>query len=231
MIDNAAPTNQFERAYAAWQILINVAKAGGSITYKELGSAIGIHHRVVSHVLSVIQDHCLSEKLPPLTILIVNKKTKNPGVGFIAWDVDDISAGFASVYAYNWVALLNPFEFASDGTTLEGIVQRLIAQPSKAKDIYLKVKVRGVAQQVFRDLMLKVYDSRCAFCDLSYVEALEAAHIIPWSKATQEERLFSKNGLLLCATHHRLFDAGLLTLSPTFQINVANASDKKQRII
>ena len=65
---------------------------------------------------------------------------------------------------------------------------------------------------------------------MSYVEALEAAHIIPWSKASLEERLLSKNGLLLCATHHRLFDAGLLTLSPTFQINVANASYKKRKI-
>jgi len=47
--------------------------------------------------MGVIQDYCLEEKLPPLTILLVNQHGR-PGEGFIAWDVDDLDEGYRPRY-------------------------------------------------------------------------------------------------------------------------------------
>jgi putative restriction endonuclease len=70
-----------------------------------------------------------------------------------------------------------------------------------------------MAQVLFRLTLLEAYGWRCAFCGLSLQQALQSAHIIPWSKATIDQRLDPRNGLLLCATHHALFDADILTVT------------------
>ena len=90
-----------------------------------------------------------------------------------------------------------------------------------------RIKVRGIAQTIFRKALLKAYGSKCAFCGLSFSFALQAAHIIPWSKATNSQRLDVRNGLLLCATHHCLYDTGILTVSRNYSINfVANSKHR-----
>ena len=68
--------NQAERAFRAWPILTKRASEGKTITYGELGTLLGVHHRAVRYVLALIQDYRLEEKLPPLTILIVNQGGK-----------------------------------------------------------------------------------------------------------------------------------------------------------
>ena len=62
------------------------------------------------------------------------------------------------------------------------------------------------------------YDYKCAFCGLSFIEALEAAHIVPWSKASSKERMSPNNGILLCANHHKLFDSGWVEISDDYKI-------------
>jgi len=85
--------NQVERAYRAWPILIARAENETPITYGELAGSFGLHHRAVRYVLGVIQDYCLNEDLPPLTILVINAQTGTPGPGFIAWDMEDLDRG------------------------------------------------------------------------------------------------------------------------------------------
>jgi len=206
------------RAYRAWAALTRAATERQVITYGQLADAIGIYHRAVRFTLGVIQDHCLNEKLPPLTILVVNQQTGLPGVGFIAWDADDIESGVRSVYGFNWTKLENPFVFAADGTSEDDIVNELVENPTQAEHVYARVKVRGVAQSIFRRVMLQIYEQRCAFCGLNYAEALEAAHIVPWRHAEPKQRLDPTNGLLLCSTHHRLFDSGRMGISIDFKI-------------
>lgn len=206
--------NQYERAFRAWPILTTTAANKTTITYGELADRLGVHHRVVSHILSKIQDYCLDEKLPPLTILVVGKSNRHPGTGFIAWDIDNLEEGFSRVYEYPWRDRANPFVLAADGGTPEGLAERLVTHPGEAEDIYARVRDRGNAQVVFRLALLRTYDGRCAFCGLSLRDALQAAHIIPWSIASSAQRLDPSNGLLLCATHHALFDAGILTVGP-----------------
>ena len=59
------------------------------------------------------------------------------------------------------------------------------------------------------------YEYRCAFCGLdvrlrNVSVGLEAAHI-KWRQARGPDT--EENGLALCATHHKLFDFGALSLT------------------
>jgi len=171
--------------------------------------------------LAIIQDYCTENKLPPLTILVGNKLGV-PGKGFIAWDVENAEEGKNKVYSYNWSSLENPFSYALDGTKENEIVNSLLNHPEESSDIYGKIKVRGTAQIIFRKALLKVYNSKCAFCELSFEFALQAAHIIPWSKANNDQRLDVRNGILLCATHHSLFDKRYITINEDYLISISN---------
>jgi putative restriction endonuclease len=214
--------NQSERAYRAWPILTKIAQSHDLITYGSLAEKLGIHHRTIRFVLGIIQDYCLSEHLPPLTIIVVGQGSNTPGDGFIAWDVEDLGHGRTAVYDFNWQSLINPFSFAQGGTEEDALVEDLIRSPRNSGIVYARVRVRGIAQRIFRAALLRVYKERCCFCGLSFTEALEAAHIISWQDSDFEQRMSVTNGLLLCSTHHRLFDAGYLTLSPSFKISFSD---------
>ncbi len=66
--------NQYQRAAIVWQVLTETAARRSKITYVQLAHYFGIHPRPIRYVLGVIQDHCMDEKLPPLTILVVNQR-------------------------------------------------------------------------------------------------------------------------------------------------------------
>jgi len=106
--------SQSDRARRAWRILTELAKNRETLTYGELGAQLQIHHRVIGFVLDIIQDHCLKEMLPPLTILVVNQGGK-PGKGFTAYDPNRFEEGKEFVYSYNWSAVENPFETTEQG--------------------------------------------------------------------------------------------------------------------
>lgn len=210
--------NQYERAYRAWQILTDYAANRRCITYGELAGKLDIHHRPVGYVLDLIQKHCHEEGRAPLTVLAVNQISGLPGHGFDAGNVDNIEEGKEKVFNYPWPSVINPFTFASDNTSLDKLVASITEHPEESEDVYSKIKVRGIAQRVFRDALLKVYRNRCAFTGLQFIPCLDAAHIIPWSNSTPSQRMDVRNGILLSSVHHRLFDNKLITLDEKYCI-------------
>jgi|GEM_PF-974848 len=76
--------------------------------------------------------------------------------------------------------------------------------------ILREVRVR-LGQSEFRQGLIAAYNSRCAVSDCDAVEALEAAHIAPYSGADSNQQ---SNGLLLRADIHTLFDIGLIGIDP-----------------
>lgn len=217
--------NQHQRAKKAWEVLIQVAKREDFLQYKELGGKIGIHHRAIRFVLAIIQDYCSLNNLPPLTILVGNK-LGIPGKGFIAWDSSNIKEGKNKVYNHNWDEEPNPFLFAIDGTNVQEVIKSLITNPQNSDEVYRKIKSRGYSQIVFRKALLVAYKSKCAFCNTSLNSILQAAHIIPWNSANDKQKLDVRNGLLLCANHHCLFDYGILFVDELFRIQI----NKKVRL-
>lgn len=220
------PINQSQRAAIAWDILTQVAKDNGKIRYGKLADKIGIHHRPIRFVLELIQKYCLQNHLPPLTSIVVGSNDL-PGTGFIAWDIDNIDEGFQKVYGENWDNLANPWNYTKDGLTETEIINQLLDNPGNSQDIYAKVKVRGTAQPLFRQALLQAYNHRCVFCGLSIEIVLQGAHIISWSEAQRDQRLDVRNGLLLCATHHKLFDDGWLIINDDYTIGYNPLRAKK----
>ena len=226
-IHQGAPlaVNQEERAYRAWPILTRRANDDEPITYGELAEQLGMHHRPIRYVLDLIQRHCLDEKLPPLTIIVVNQAGV-PGSGFIAWDIADFATGQRMVSHYDWDASPNPFAYAADGATVDELAERIQASPERAEEVYALVKVRGVAQIIFRQALLRVYRAQCAICGLSFEQALEGAHLIPWNDATWSQRMSPTNGVLLCSTHHRMLDGGLITITESHVVRYRDPDGK-----
>lgn len=205
------------KARMAWSYLTHKATLSATVTYTDVANHIGTTPRHVKHALGPIQDFCLDSNLPPLTVIVVDKNTGKPGTGFIAWDMSDLNSADQAVFMYPWNSIVNPFIGIELEQDIDALASALFSRPELANEVYSRIKVRGTAQKLFRILLSKVYNG-CAFCGFSFPEALESAHIVSWASSNSHERLDPKNGILLCATHHRMFDSGWMTIDTNLTV-------------
>lgn len=112
----------------AWPILTKLAAQRGLITYGALAHQLGIHHRQCRLFLDNIQSHCLENRLPPLTALIVGKYTGLPGHGFIAWDIEDAETAQNAVYDYEWSQIANPYGYVLNGESLDSLAESYLIE-------------------------------------------------------------------------------------------------------
>ncbi|MBD1863278.1 MULTISPECIES: tetratricopeptide repeat protein [Trichocoleus] len=100
---------------------------------------------------------------------------------------------------------------------LSRIRKHIIDAPGVAKNLQeakrkiLVSIIRRQGQSLFRQNLIDVYDSRCAITNCDVEEALEAAHIIPYSDNGSNQIV---NGLLLRGDLHTLFDLNLIAIEP-----------------
>ena len=80
------------------------------------------------------------------------------------------------------------------------------------------LRIPRLGQGGFRAQIIDAYARRCAVTGERTLPALEAAHIVPFAE-TQNHDL--RNGLLLRADLHKLFDDGYVTVDPTFHFHVS----------
>ncbi|MGF1692368.1 HNH endonuclease [Photobacterium kagoshimensis] len=213
--------NWEHRAGILWEYLIKNAKESKKMTYGEAAKIIKTNPLSVRYCLDHILHYCKNNQLPPLTALVVSQGTKVPGSGFLVWDIEQLDEAYRQIVKFDWKGHGNPFSELGEELTTDDLAIKLLEQPDKAEQIYQQVKSRGMAQIIFRKALLEAYECKCAICDLGYEEALEAAHIIPWSRALPAEKIAPTNGVLLCSNHHKLFDAGWLTIDDEYQIHYA----------
>ena len=81
-----------------------------------------------------------------------------------------------------------------------------------------------LGQGAFRNEILKNYQFRCAISGERTVPALEAAHIRPYSEHHDHSLT---NGLLLRSDIHKLFDNGLVSVTPDRVFHVSNIIRKE----
>jgi putative restriction endonuclease len=74
-------------------------------------------------------------------------------------------------------------------------------------------------QARFRGRVVPAYDSRCAICSLRELRLLDAAHIVGDIELGGVATV--RNGLSLCAIHHRAFDQDLVGVSPDCVVHVS----------
>lgn len=94
---------------------------------------------------------------------------------------------------------------------------KIVAEPIEKYGLSITVRPR-LGQSSFRVLVTDAYQRRCAITGERTLLTLEAAHIVPYA----EEGIHDvRNGLLLRADFHRLFDAGLVSVTPDLKIKIS----------
>jgi len=93
--------------------------------------------------------------------------------------------------------------------------------PKAGKEREAVIKVR-VNQQFFRSAILASYENKCCITGLNIPSLLVASHIIPWSK-DENNRMNLSNGLCLNPLHDKAFDIGLITITPSYGIELSSA--------
>jgi len=89
------------------------------------------------------------------------------------------------------------------------------------KEVVAEEVYRPAARnQGFRRAVVKTYDHRCALCGIRIVTAeghtaVDAAHIVPWSK-TQNDDI--RNGMALCKLCHWAFDEGMMGVGDSYVV-------------
>lgn len=77
---------------------------------------------------------------------------------------------------------------------------------------------RRLHQPLFASRVMLAYDVRCAVCDLSHRELLDAAHIVPDNHPLGEPVV--TNGLALCKIHHAAYDQHILGIRPDNTVEI-----------
>jgi hypothetical protein len=130
----------------------------------------------------------------------------------------------------------NPIPFRAYGQRVQGAVNEANADSmtvllkwlrthqvpaQRSRDIEIAFRSREIrertGQQEFRLQLLKAYDNRCCITGCDVIEVLEAAHIASVAGGGGHS---VKNGLLLRADLHALFDRGLITIADDFTVIV-----------
>lgn len=88
----------------------------------------------------------------------------------------------------------------------------------------LRLSRERIHQAFFREAVLSSYESQCCITGIRIRECLVASHIIPWA-SDESCRTDPTNGLCLSATFDRLFDVGLITVTPELTVQVSRHLD------
>ena len=89
-----------------WDILTNRATGGASISYGDLveeliGERIRFPDQAMRPILDFLCGYCAGTGAPPLSVLVVNNQSQEPGPGFREL-VPDIETGRRDVQNFNW---------------------------------------------------------------------------------------------------------------------------------
>ena len=97
----------YTRALQIWQVLIAKAENRQTMTYGALADAIRVGGaQVIGMFLGPIMRYCQENELPPLTVLVVNSQTGEPGPGLTS--INQLNVERESVFKYDWYGLIPP---------------------------------------------------------------------------------------------------------------------------
>lgn len=95
------------RAVQIYLILVGAAHRREILTYQIIAARLGYKGSgVLDRQLGHLMRWCHENMLPPLTVLVVNKKTGLPGVGLTL--AADLNADREAVFQFNWYSIVPP---------------------------------------------------------------------------------------------------------------------------
>ena len=99
---------------------------------------------------------------------------------------------------------------------------RFLRKPDEMSEIERRyaeqVTRHRLHQSMFRGMVVRAYEVRCAVCRLRHGDLLDAAHITADSDETGLALV--SNGLSLCKIHHAAYDRNLLGISPDHRVEI-----------
>lgn len=93
-----------------------------------------------------------------------------------------------------------------------------LGQPSPSRCSEPTLVKPRLGQGGFRVVVTDAHRRRCSITGESTLPVLEVAHILPYAEHGTHE---TSNGLLLRSDFHKLFDLGLVTVTPSYHIEVS----------
>lgn len=134
-------------------------------------------------------------------------------------------------FTHNWDDLLFESEqimVKYKQTTIEEKYPDLVQIASEKKG---EVKIREVKtrvnQNLFRQMILSIYGSKCAVSSIDNPEFLIASHIKRWAD-DPNERLNPENGICLSALYDRAFEEGFIGIDKNYTILISSELKKKK---
>lgn len=85
-----------------------------------------------------------------------------------------------------------------------------------------------VNQKFFRDMIVGLYKTQCCITGLKNQNLLVAAHIMPWAK-DGKNRMNPVNGLCLNELHDKAYEAGLISITPDYKIQISPVLKKQKK--
>lgn len=126
------------------------------------------------------------------------------------YDTDDAAGAAIWSRVVNWISLPPSPSVQPDPAVT-------VAEPHKRYGDPVLYTPR-IGQSSFRVLVTDAYQRRCAITGEKTLVTLEAAHIKPYADEGTHD---ISNGLLLRADFHRLFDVGLVGVTPDLNVRVS----------
>jgi putative restriction endonuclease len=166
---------------------------------------------------------CAEAELPLIYFLQVKKR---PAPEYIV---------FAPVYVVGWddaarcflvdLSEQKPGEIVSPAPVVRQLqlpVMRRPDSPSEIRELTKSYAVTTVQRRLydarFRNAVLDAYRDRCAVCGLHVRALLDAARVVPDRDPHPDVDV--REGIALCATHHRAFDANILRFDDEYVIHI-----------
>ncbi|MFK5996544.1 MAG: HNH endonuclease [Rhodobacterales bacterium] len=92
---------------------------------------------------------------------------------------------------------------------------------AEGQDRFVQSKQR-VGQDIFREMILSGYRSKCALTGIEDTRLLNASHIVGWAE-DEKSRLDPSNGICLNALHDRAFDRHLISFDQDCRMLVSKS--------
>ena len=90
-----------ERSAQIWAVLAWAAQSRQNITYGQLAQVTGAFTGGLGAWLEPIQSYCITNKLPPLSLLVLQQETGMPGPGFTGTLAEDLAKAQARVFIFH----------------------------------------------------------------------------------------------------------------------------------
>lgn len=119
-------------------------------------------------------------------------------------------------YVYGQEATDMMLDYTRSGAKLSKALMNRFRIDDEGTEKEVRAK-RRVGQDVFRSMLLEIYDRKCCLTGLEIPEVLRASHIIPWTERVKT-RLNPENGLCLSATYDAAFDKHLISFDEDYRL-------------